>query len=73
MDVQGLPDTVYAWKISIAGFGDFLYIGTEPEAEKQRELVAREQGGVGTKELDREVTNEELNMWGQSGPFEQDR
>lgn len=38
------------WIISISDYGDFLFIGTEEEAEEMRKDKADWEGGIGKKE-----------------------
>lgn len=40
----------YWWLISIAGYGDFAFYGTEREAENMRRHKAYWEGGTGRKE-----------------------
>ena len=37
------------WRISVTGYGDFLYVGTEEEAEDMRAHKARWEGGIAKK------------------------
>jgi len=37
------------WLISVAGYGEWIYIGTEKEAEEMRAHKANWEGGVGKK------------------------
>jgi hypothetical protein len=39
------------WVITVAGYGDFAFYGTEDESEEMRRHKARWEGGVGRKRL----------------------
>lgn len=63
------PSEATTWKIRVAGYGTFYFIGTETEAETMRSHKAQWERGVGHKwraDLAREsdkLTAEMVDLW----------
>ena len=49
---------VYDWIITVAGYGEFEFTGTEEEAEEMRRNKARWEGVVAMKRLDTKSVDE---------------
>ncbi len=58
------------WRITVRGYGAFLWVGTDSDVEKMRAHKAKWEGGVGHKDWLRNATPDELERWNEQGAFD---
>ena len=61
---------VWVWRIVVAGYGGYYWVGTEEQAEEQRAHKAQWEQAAARKERNRGVTPEELSHWNRFGAYD---
>lgn len=65
-----MNDPIFLWRITVGGgYGEFLFVGLESEAEDRRAAKARWEGAVAKKTALNSVGHEYVRRYRAHGPF----